>query len=81
MTVAPAAIIAENPTRGLDIHATSAVHERLRNAANDGAAVVVYSSDLDEVLALATRIIVLYGGKIHHVPNDRERVGNAMIGR
>ena len=49
----PRVIVAENPTRGLDIRATAAVHVRLRAAAEAGAAVLVHSSDLDEVLELA----------------------------
>jgi len=74
-------LVVENPTRGLDIHATRAVHERLRQTKDQGTAVVVYSSDLDEVLALADRTVVLYGNALHTVTNDRESVGNAMVGR
>ena len=76
----PAVIVAENPTRGLDIRATSAVHARLRAAAAAGAAVIVYSSDLDEVLALATRVIAVHAGRLREVPNDREIAGRAMLG-
>src|SRR5205814_4181989 len=43
----PQLIVVEDPTRGLDIRATQAVHERLRAVAHSGAAVVLYSSDLD----------------------------------
>jgi simple sugar transport system ATP-binding protein len=76
----PSVIIAENPTRGLDIRATAAVHARLRDAAARGAAVIVYSSDLDEVLALATRVIAVHAGRLTGVPNDRETAGRAMLG-
>lgn len=76
----PALIVAENPTRGLDIRATAAVHTRLRDAAARGSAVVVYSSDLDEVLALATRVVAVHAGRLTNVPNDREAVGRAMLG-
>lgn len=76
----PAVIVAENPTRGLDIRATAAVHARLRAAAAAGAAVIVYSSDLDEVLALATRVVAVHAGRLLEVPNDREAVGRAMLG-
>ena len=76
----PTVIVAENPTRGLDIRATSAVHARLRAAAAGGAAVIVYSSDLDEVLALATRVVAVYAGRLREVPNDREAAGRAMLG-
>jgi general nucleoside transport system ATP-binding protein len=76
----PRLIIAENPTRGLDVRATAAVHARLREARDDGAAVVVYSTDLDEVLLLADRVIAMYDGRVHEVPADREVVGRAMLG-
>jgi simple sugar transport system ATP-binding protein len=76
----PPLVVAENPTRGLDIRATRAVHERLRTAADMSAAVVVYSSDLDEVLSLATRIVVVHAGHVRECPLDRDVVGRAMLG-
>ncbi|MFL5579419.1 MAG: ABC transporter ATP-binding protein [Gemmatimonadaceae bacterium] len=76
----PALVIAENPTRGLDVRASAAVHERLRLARDRGAAVVVYSSDLDEVLAVADRVLVVHGGRVHEAPRDREAVGRLMVG-
>lgn len=77
----PAMVVAENPTRGLDIRATAAVHTQLRAARDSGSAVVLYSSDLDEVLALADRLIVVHAA--HLVPIDapsRDSVGRAMLG-
>ena len=76
----PSLVVVENPTRGLDIRATQAVHQRLRDVAASGAAVVLYSSDLDEVLALSTRIFVLHAGELRECPLDREAVGRAMLG-
>lgn len=76
----PSLVIAENPTRGLDIRATADVHARLREAAAKGAGVVVYSSDLDEVLELATRVVVMHAGHVVPVSRDREAVGRAMLG-
>lgn len=78
--VTPQAIVAENPTRGLDVRATADVHARLRAARDRGAAVVVYSSDLDEILALASRVLVVYAGTVREVPPDRDAAGRAMIG-
>lgn len=77
---APLALVVENPTRGLDVHATATVHERLQRTAAGGAAVVVYSSDLDEVLALATRILVVFDGSVAEVPADRRLIAAAMLG-
>jgi ABC-type uncharacterized transport system ATPase subunit len=80
----PALIVAENPTRGLDLRATADVHERLLRAARQwGAAVLVYSTDLDEVLTLADRVAVMAGGRWAWVPEaerTRERVGALMLG-
>jgi ABC-type uncharacterized transport system ATPase subunit len=52
-------IVAENQTGGLDLRATMAIHDRLREAAEQGAAVLVYCSDLDELLSLADRYVVV----------------------
>ena len=76
----PTLVVAENPTRGLDIRATRDVHERLRRAAAAGAGVVLHSSDLDEVLALSDRVVVMHAGALHAVTGDRESVGRAMLG-
>jgi simple sugar transport system ATP-binding protein len=77
---APPLVVAENPTRGLDILATAAVHARLREARDAGAAVVVHSSDLDEVLALADRVLAVYDGRVMAVANEADAVGRAMLG-
>jgi ABC-type uncharacterized transport system ATPase subunit len=76
----PVALVVENPTRGLDVRATADVHARLRAARDRGAAVVIYSSDLDEVLSLASRVLVAYAGTLHELPLEREAVGRAMLG-
>jgi ABC-type uncharacterized transport system ATPase subunit len=73
-------VVADNPTRGLDLLATRFVHEELRAAASRGAAVVVHSSDLDEVLALATRVLVVFRGTVRDVAPSRDDVGRAMLG-
>ena len=79
-TVSSGAIVVENPSRGLDIRATAGVHRRLRDAAAAGAAIVVYSSDLDEVLSLADRVLVLHAGELRDAPHDRDIVGRLMLG-
>ena len=77
----PAVVVAEHPTRGLDIRATAAIHARLRQAASEGAAVLFHSGDLDEVLALATRVVVVRSGAVILPPPDatRETVGGSML--
>ncbi|HEU4564621.1 MAG TPA: ATP-binding cassette domain-containing protein [Gemmatimonadaceae bacterium] len=76
----PLLLVVENPTRGLDIAATQAVQGRLRRARDAGAAVVLASSDLDEVLAIADRVVVMFAGRAREVPPDRDAVGRAMLG-
>ena len=60
----PRALVVAAPTRGLDVGAIEAVHELLRAAAAGGVAVLMISEDLDEILALADRVLVMYEGAI-----------------
>lgn len=77
----PAVVVAENPTRGLDIRATGFIHDRLRSAAAAGVAVLFHSNDLDEVLQLADRVIVVARGLILEVPPNASRaaIGAMML--
>jgi ABC-type uncharacterized transport system ATPase subunit len=77
----PSVIVAENPTRGLDVSATAGIHARLREAANAGAALLIHSTDLDEVLHLAHRVIVLSRGILTEVPSGSSRsdIGTLML--
>ena len=80
----PSLLVAVSPTRGLDVAATAYVHAKLRARAADGGATVLISTELDEVIALSTRIAVLYEGRIVGiVPPDtpRETLGLMMGGK
>jgi simple sugar transport system ATP-binding protein len=78
----PALLVAENPTRGLDLRATAEVLDRLRQAAREGVAVLVHLPDLDELLEVADRIVVLLGGRLVVVPVGASRavIGRMMLG-
>jgi len=76
----PALVVAENPVRGLDLRATSHVLEELAAAANAGSAVVVYSTDVDELLPLADRMLVVFAGTVREVPVERNAVAAALVG-
>ena len=78
----PAVLVAENPVRGLDLRASADILERLRQAARAGIAVLVYSTDLDEVLGLAERILVVRDREITEAPAgaDRRVIGVLMLG-
>ncbi|HEX6761202.1 MAG TPA: ABC transporter ATP-binding protein, partial [Gaiellaceae bacterium] len=60
----PRVLVVASPTRGLDVAAIETVHKHLRTAASAGVGVLLISEDLDEILALADRIAVMYEGEI-----------------
>jgi ABC-type uncharacterized transport system ATPase subunit len=80
----PRVLIAAQPTRGLDVGAIEYVHRRLLEQRDAGCAVLLVSFELDEVLDLADRILVMYGGQIAleraHGQTDERELGVAMTG-
>ncbi len=60
----PALMVAVHPTRGLDVGATEAVHKLLIQQRDAGAAILLISEDLDELMALSDRLAVIYEGRI-----------------
>jgi simple sugar transport system ATP-binding protein len=76
----PPLIVAENPVRGLDIRATEHVMRELVAAAEAGSAVVLYSADVDELLPVVDRMLVVFGGRVREVPVDRAVVARALVG-
>ena len=77
----PGLIIAVNPTRGLDLAASAEVLRSLAAARDAGAAVLLIHHDLDELLAVADRVLVLYGGRLREAPGrDRHAIAGLMLG-
>jgi ABC-type uncharacterized transport system ATPase subunit len=80
----PALIVASQPTWGLDIGAVGYVHQQLLDACARGAAVLLISEDLDEILQLADRIAVIHAGKLTPARPAKEwtlaAIGLAMAG-
>lgn len=80
----PRIVIAAQPTRGLDIGATEYVHTSLLEQREKGAAILLISEDLDEVLALSDRVAVIYEGRMMGILDnkdaERERIGLLMAG-
>lgn len=78
-------LIAEDPTRGVDIGAAEFVHSQILTEAKRGSAVLLVSQDLDEVLTLSNRIIVLYEGEVigERIPGEttKEEIGLLMGGQ
>jgi general nucleoside transport system ATP-binding protein len=76
-------LVANQPTRGVDVGSTEFIHARIVTERDGGAGVLLVSSELDEVLALADRIAVMCRGKVLAVvPPDtpREKIGLLMAG-
>jgi simple sugar transport system ATP-binding protein len=77
-------LIISNPCFGLDVAATSDIHEKILLTRNQGAAVLLVSEDLDEILELADVVVVFFGGNIvleaPVMQVDRHVVGRSMAG-
>jgi simple sugar transport system ATP-binding protein len=77
-------LIVANPCFGLDVKAVAEVRTRIMAARNEGTAVLLVSEDLDEILELADRIVVMHGGKVvHETPGpgaDAQAIGSHMLG-
>jgi simple sugar transport system ATP-binding protein len=76
-------LIASQPTRGVDVGSIEFIHEQIVAARDAGKTVVIISTELDEVLALADRIAVMYRGRIVGIVDaktSREKLGKMMAG-
>jgi ABC-type uncharacterized transport system ATPase subunit len=77
-------LVVANPCFGLDFQATAEIRSQIVEARNRGAAVLLISDDLDEILEIADRIVVISEGKIvHEIPveqADRQTIGQHMVG-
>ena len=84
ITDGPVALLAGQPTRGVDIGAVEAIHDQLRAARDGGLGVLLVSADLNELLALSDRIAVMHRGRIVAVfaaaNATIEKLGEAMLG-
>jgi len=80
----PKLLIAAQPTRGVDVGSIEFIHNQIVAARDAGSAVLLVSAELDEVLGLADRVAVMYGGKIVKVMDEkdaeRNKVGQLMAG-
>ena len=80
----PALVIASQATRGLDLGAVDGVHETLLRERNRGAAVLFISTELQEIMSLSDRIIVMFSGQIMGEVNgenaDVTEIGEMMLG-
>jgi simple sugar transport system ATP-binding protein len=81
----PKVVIVSQPTRGLDVGASEYVREELLARRAEGAAILLMSEDLDELVSLSDRIVVLYEGRVvgrmDGAAADPEHLGMLMAGR
>lgn len=81
----PDFLIAVHPTRGLDIGATQFVHESMIKARDRGCSILTISADLDEIIKISDRIIVMFEGQIMGEFSgkdiDMDSISNAMAGK
>jgi ribose transport system ATP-binding protein len=64
MTMAPRVLLFDEPTRGVDVGAKAAIHDLMRELANDGMAIMMISSELPELIGMSDRVVVLRDGRI-----------------
>lgn len=77
----PALVIADQPTRGVDVGASHFIREKLIDLRNHGCAILLVSSDLQELLSLSDRIIVMVKGKIAACVTDLSAMSEEALGR
>ncbi|MGB9857343.1 MAG: ABC transporter ATP-binding protein [Dictyoglomaceae bacterium] len=70
----PRIIISAQPTRGIDVGSEEFIHEELRKARDSGAGILLISADLEEVLKLSDRILVMYNGEIYAEFDNTEKL-------
>ena len=84
MAFKPKLLMAAQPTRGVDVGSIEFIHRRIVDARDAGAAVLLVSAELDEILSLSDRIAVVHGGKVvAEMPGrgaDRTEIGRLMAG-
>jgi len=84
ITADPAVLVAAQPTRGLDVGAIEYMTDQLRRVARSGVGILLISSELDEILELADRIVVIFMGQVTgemaRSEANREKIGRLMGG-
>lgn len=76
----PRFLIAEQPTRGIDVASAAFLHQRITDAAAHGAAVLLVTADLDELLRLSDRVVVMFNGRITAIVPNGPAVLPATLG-
>ncbi len=78
LSTEPKVLVAAQPSRGLDVGATEAVHRTLVEQRSQGRAILLISSELSEILSLSDRILVMYRGRVVHETNARDATDEGL---
>lgn len=76
----PKLIIADQPTRGIDVGATEFIRKKLVDLSREGVAVLLVSADLNEVMELSDSLIVMYGGRVAAYFEDTSELSDEIMG-
>jgi ribose transport system ATP-binding protein len=79
LSLEPKMIIFDEPTRGIDVGAKAEIYELMRNLAREGVAILMISSDMEEVLGLSHRIAVMHEGRITGVLDRADCTEDAVM--
>ncbi|MBM4430122.1 MAG: sugar ABC transporter ATP-binding protein [Chloroflexi bacterium] len=79
LSTAPKILIADEPTRGIDVGSKAEIHELLRKLANDGMAILMISSELPEILGMSDRILVMHDGRLTGTLSAEEASEDAVM--
>jgi simple sugar transport system ATP-binding protein len=78
-------LVLDQPTRGIDVGAISFIHQKILEMREAGAGILLVSADLNELIALSDRILVMFKGEVvaeldNTIPVDEKEVGLYMLG-
>jgi len=76
----PKVILLNDPTRGIDVGTKAEIYQLLRKLADDGAAILFYSTDYDELVGCCDRVLVFYDGAVGRVLSGAEITERALVG-
>jgi ribose transport system ATP-binding protein len=79
LTLSPRAILFDEPTRGIDVGAKAEIHQLMRSLADGGAAIVMISSDMEEILANSDRVAVMHEGRVTGVLDRADCTPQAIM--
>jgi ribose transport system ATP-binding protein len=64
LAMAPKCLVFDEPTRGIDVGARAEIYTRMRDLADTGVAILMISSDMEEILAMSDRVLVMHEGRL-----------------